>query len=271
MIPTYNQASFITKAVESALAQDYPNTIIVVADDCSSDETQAVLANYIQSDKIRYHRNVTNIGRVANYSYCLYQLAETDWVINLDGDDYFTNNHFISAAIEAIQQEGEQQVLFYQGVNILKSGKKETPLFSKIKSEREMFTGIGHFLNFFRIKSFSHMSTVYNRPKALQSGFYKKDAISADIFSFLNMCLQFDTDKVIISNTIAGVWVQHNNNISKNYNPKTHIQNLKLFKILYRIAINKGLNKLKCSKWLLAAHYYYLRIFAGKYLQLLKK
>lgn len=45
-IIAYNQESFIEEAIDSALAQDYPNLEVVIADDCSSDRTPAILLDY---------------------------------------------------------------------------------------------------------------------------------------------------------------------------------------------------------------------------------
>ena len=42
MIPTYNQATLIAKAIDSALAQDYENLEVVVCDDNSTDNTSVV-------------------------------------------------------------------------------------------------------------------------------------------------------------------------------------------------------------------------------------
>src|SRR5574340_595951 len=66
MIPTYGQEEVILKAVDSALAQDYPNLEIIVADDASPDCTSQLVATR-KDPRLHYHRNPTNIGRVANY------------------------------------------------------------------------------------------------------------------------------------------------------------------------------------------------------------
>ncbi|MCF6208976.1 MAG: glycosyltransferase, partial [Ghiorsea sp.] len=52
IIPTYNYAAYIGKAVDSVLAQTYPDIEIIVADDGSTDNTKDVLQKY--DDKLVY-------------------------------------------------------------------------------------------------------------------------------------------------------------------------------------------------------------------------
>lgn len=46
VVPAYNQAQFLNEAIDSVLAQDYPNIELIVLNDGSSDETEAVLKQY---------------------------------------------------------------------------------------------------------------------------------------------------------------------------------------------------------------------------------
>lgn len=271
MIPTYNQAGYILMAVESALAQDYPNKQVLVVDDCSVDKTPEIVQPYIVSGQIIYKRNTSNLGRVANYRHALYDCTNAEWVINLDGDDYFTNPHFISDAMESIEKAGVNNVLFYQGVHIVKKGNREVKDIPRFKEEEMLISADAYFFDYFKRASFSHMSIVYNRSLALQSGFYEKDLISADILSFLQFCLNYNDKMVLVSKKISGIWLQHPENSSQTVHLRQHWDNFGVYKKLHCQAIEKGYGKLRCFIWLLKARYMYLRLYAGSLLRKIKQ
>jgi glycosyltransferase involved in cell wall biosynthesis len=57
VIPTYNRADRLPKALQSCLRQTYRNLEVIVVDDGSTDETSQVVAAFRHEDpRIRYHR-----------------------------------------------------------------------------------------------------------------------------------------------------------------------------------------------------------------------
>lgn len=83
VIPTYNRASYVTKAIQSVLTQSYTDHEIIVVDDGSTDDTQQVLQSY--ANRIRIIRQ-ENAGPSAARNLGV-EAARGRWVAFLDSDD----------------------------------------------------------------------------------------------------------------------------------------------------------------------------------------
>lgn len=87
IIPCYNAAETIGKAVLSAIAQTVPVRIIVV-DDCSTDASFEIVAQLAaKHPQLTVHRQAVNGGPGAARNTGL-RLAQTEWVAGLDSDDF---------------------------------------------------------------------------------------------------------------------------------------------------------------------------------------
>jgi len=86
VIPTHNRAQYLPQTLESVCAQEPGDFQIetIVVDDCSTDETQSILASY--AGKIRAHRFESNQGAGAARNAGL-RLAAGKYVKFLDSDD----------------------------------------------------------------------------------------------------------------------------------------------------------------------------------------
>ena len=87
---TYNQEKYIADALNSALAQDYPDLEIVISDDCSKDRTfeiaTEIAKNYHGPHKIILNRNEPNLGIGGNF-YKAYTLSSGEWLFMAAGGD----------------------------------------------------------------------------------------------------------------------------------------------------------------------------------------
>lgn len=87
VIPAYNCADTLGRAVDSALCQDVPVEVLVI-DDCSQEDLIAVLEKYRDRPEVRYYRNVQNLGASGSRNRGV-SLAKGQYIAFLDGDDYW--------------------------------------------------------------------------------------------------------------------------------------------------------------------------------------
>lgn len=85
---SYNQEDFIREALESALQQDYENLEVVVADDASTDCTQAIILELAARypGRLKYFFNPKNLGITANSNVAL-KACTGEYIAFMGGDD----------------------------------------------------------------------------------------------------------------------------------------------------------------------------------------
>ena len=85
IIPTYNRASILPRAVNSVLSQTYQDYEIIIVDDCSSDSTQDVIATF-SDPRIRLISHDRNKGQSAAINTGISN-ARGEYLTFLDDDD----------------------------------------------------------------------------------------------------------------------------------------------------------------------------------------
>lgn len=106
IVPTYNREAFIEKTIRSILAQTYTHFEVIVADDGSKDNTEAVV-KAIGDERIRYYRK-DNGERGAARNFGIAH-AKGGFITFIDSDDILYPNHF-EEAIKLLQQQPTAEV-----------------------------------------------------------------------------------------------------------------------------------------------------------------
>lgn len=101
VIPTYNNAAYILRAIASIHAQTFLVDEIIVIDDGSSDNTEHVIASV---PNVRYFRQ-SNSGPSAARNRGV-EMATGEWIAFLDADDEWTPNK-IKLQLEALDKHPE--------------------------------------------------------------------------------------------------------------------------------------------------------------------
>jgi lipopolysaccharide/colanic/teichoic acid biosynthesis glycosyltransferase len=86
IMPSYNTAQYIEKTIKSVLNQTYTNWELIIVDDCSTDNTDDVVKNYLSDKRIKYLKNEQNSGAAVSRNRALRE-AKGQWISFLDSDD----------------------------------------------------------------------------------------------------------------------------------------------------------------------------------------
>jgi len=133
-IPAYKRA-YLKEAIASALSQDYINIELVIVNDCSPQDIDAVVEQYDDS-RIRYYKNEENLGSksiVLNWNKCL-SLAHGEFIILLCDDDVLLPN-FVSSLLRLANKYPSCNVFHARKINMLEDGsQEESPLWPEFET-----------------------------------------------------------------------------------------------------------------------------------------
>ena len=101
-LPTYNGERYIREALDSLVAQDYPNLEILVLDNASTDGTLAIVEEYARRDgRIRLIRNPINIGAPANFNLAFRESTGPFFMWAADDDRWEPS--YVSACLSVLR------------------------------------------------------------------------------------------------------------------------------------------------------------------------
>ena len=113
LMPTFNQAAFICRALESLLAQTLQGWELLIIDDGATDGTRATIEPFLADDRIRYERLPRNVGLGAALNRGL-DRARAPLIAYLPSDDLFYPEHL--AALVVHFDDEPAPILAYSGV-----------------------------------------------------------------------------------------------------------------------------------------------------------
>lgn len=117
VLPTYNRAHMLSKAVESVISQTFTDWELILVDDGSSDNTKELVDSFADS-RIRYLYQTNQERSVARNNGINH--AEGEYICFLDSDDYFLEDK-LNKIYGQISVSSEK-VVWYDGLITEKNG-----------------------------------------------------------------------------------------------------------------------------------------------------
>jgi glycosyltransferase involved in cell wall biosynthesis len=106
IVPVYNVEPYLAAALDSICAQTYRNLEILLIDDCSTDASPEICADYAQRDsRIRVLRNAVNCGQAVARNVGL-DAAQGEYVAFVDSDDLISPD-YIEVLLRGVMPSGK--------------------------------------------------------------------------------------------------------------------------------------------------------------------
>ena len=111
VLPVYNGEKYLRESIESILQQTYQNWELLILDDCSTDKTARIAAEYANADnRVHYFRNEKNLKLPGNLNRG-FSLAKGDY-LTWTSDDNRYKPHALECMITALQNDPKVQFAF---------------------------------------------------------------------------------------------------------------------------------------------------------------
>lgn len=121
-LPVYNGSNYLPAAITSLLAQTYEDFELIICDNASTDDTEAICLEFARKDRrIRYYRNDINLGAAPNFNKCV-DLANGEYFKWAAHDDLCLPD-YLRQCVAALD-ENDSAVLCHSGIGVIDASGK---------------------------------------------------------------------------------------------------------------------------------------------------
>lgn len=119
IVPTYNREQFLEKAIQSVLSQTYQNFELIIVDDGSTDNTNALVEKYKQDKRVHYYYQ-ENQRQSAARNLAL-RHAKGDFICFLDSDNYWPEDRLMKS-VNAFNDNPSVHIVYGDCITINEEG-----------------------------------------------------------------------------------------------------------------------------------------------------
>lgn len=168
---TYNHELYIKDALLGVLAQTSNFEIeLIVADDCSTDKTESVVREIInthpQSNIIKYTRHAANKGMMPNFIWALEQ-CKGKYIAMCEGDDYWTDPYKLQKQVDFLEANPEYVMCFHPIKILEPDGSLVDDYISKVPDNYETIETLAERGNYIHTPSVVFRNIIEKWPEEL--------------------------------------------------------------------------------------------------------
>lgn len=220
VLPTYNRAHMLPKAIESVLSQTFNDWELIIVDDGSTDDTKKIVEGYTdQRIKYIYQDNQERSAARNNGI----EHATGEYICFLDSDDYFLPEK-LDSVNRFIATQTETEIIFYDGITY-KVGEKINKIELPIRKENESV------FEFLLMNPLGSMQICANSSILKKYKFNTKLRIGEDVELWIRIAEKYKFVPII--NSYHTILVEHDERSVNLKNANSAIEQLKMLNYLF--------------------------------------
>lgn len=202
LISAFNVEEYVKESIESILDQSFSDLEVLVADDCSTDNTFAVL-NRIKDDRVALFKNATNQGKSKTLND-LFKKSKGEFVLIHDADDLSDFNR-IEVLLQAFRRD-DSIGLVMSGHRVIVDGVVTAPK-SDSKSKEECRELISNY------KMPAHDPTMMIRSKLFSNVLFNPELFLGEGLDFILRCGELS--EILVVPDVLYTYRIHSDSITK--------------------------------------------------------
>lgn len=207
ILPVYNGANRIEKAINSVKSQSHTNWELLVIDDGSNDNTGKIVDIFVKNDsRIKYIKNEANLGIQKSLNKGLKE-AKGEYIARIDDDDEWADIDKLEKQLEFLEYN-KDYVLVGTGAVVIDENNKELFRYLLPQNDKDIRN------NILSKNCFVHSSVLFRKDATLTFGGYSEEENIKHIEDY-DLWLKLGTvGKFSNINTYSVLLMQRDNTIS---------------------------------------------------------
>jgi glycosyltransferase involved in cell wall biosynthesis len=125
IVPNYNHARFLRQRIESVLGQTYQDFELILLDDCSTDDSQSILSEYVDNPRVRIELNEKNSGSSFKQWNKGVRLARGEYVWIAESDDY-ADERLLERLVGVLDEEAALTFAYCRSWEVFEDGRQNS-------------------------------------------------------------------------------------------------------------------------------------------------
>jgi glycosyltransferase involved in cell wall biosynthesis len=169
VVTNHNYGRYVGRAIDSLLEQSFRSLEVIVIDDRSTDESEAVLRGYENDPRVRLVFHRTNQGNIASYNEGL-AMARGEFVGVFDADDYSQSSDAVARQVAMFEEHPDVGFVYSSFTIVDEHGIPFRE--SRPWREDHVRAGLDAFVDLLGLNTVPHSGTLVRRTCHEAIGYY---------------------------------------------------------------------------------------------------